>query len=416
MRTKQNRGDLNTDNREQREVADVMFVCSDLMIGGTERHLTAVATSLVRSGWPISVYSLAGRGPLQAELERGGVKVIVPPLDRPPSGRLGIKRIATLVAATLYLIGVMLKRRPRVVHFMLPEAYLVGAPLAILARIPVKIMSRRSLNLYQRNVFVRKIERQLHRSMTAILGNSCSVIDQLKGEGVSSDRLGLIYNGIDLDAYSNSDSRASLRELFGIKPSTVVMCMVANLIAYKGHYDLINALALATKRMSGDWHLLLAGRDDGIGAQLQEQAARAGLAANISFLGSRSDISALLTASDVGILCSHEEGFANAILEGMAARLPMIVTSVGGNSEAVVNGVTGLIVPPKNSERLADAIVEFANDPLKRSANGAAGRERVAKKFGLDRCVAAYDRLYRKLLAGKAPVDIPEVRLPVRIN
>jgi glycosyltransferase involved in cell wall biosynthesis len=398
------------------DVIELMFVCSDLMVGGTERQLTAVATSLARSGRPITVYSLAGRGPLQAELESGGVKVIVPPVDRPPSGEFGIKRIAALVLATLHLAGVILRRRPRIVHFMLPEAYLVGAPLAVLVRIPVKIMSRRSLNLYQRNVFVRKIERQLHRSMTAILGNSWSVIDQLKGEGVPSDRLGLIYNGIDLDAYTNSDSRASLRELFGIKPSTVVMCMVANLIAYKGHRDLINALALATKRMPGDWHLLLAGRDDGIGAQLQEQAARAGLAANISFLGSRSDIPALLTASDIGILCSHEEGFANAILEGMAARLPMIVTSVGGNSEAVINGVTGLIVPPKNPERLADAIVQFANDPLKRSAYGVAGRERVAVQFGMDRCVAAYDQFYRKLLAGNAPVDIPEVRLPVRIN
>jgi glycosyltransferase involved in cell wall biosynthesis len=391
---------------------EILFVCSDLLVGGTERQIAAITPALVRLGWRICIYSLAGSGPLQTELERGGVTVIFPPLDRPPSGNSWVRRIFALGLAAAHLAFTMLKRRPAIIHFMLPEAYLVGAPLAKVVRIPVKIMSRRSLNLYQRNAFVRNIERWLHQSMNAILGNSLSVIGQLKGEGVPTDRLGLIYNGIDLDEFADTDARLSRRKSFGFAPNTFVMCMVANLIPHKGHSDLLGALGQVAKTISADWHLLLAGRDDGIGAQLQEHAELLGISKNISFLGSRNDVPALLAASDVGILCSHQEGFSNAVLEGMAARLPMIVTDVGGNSEAVVNGVTGLVVPPNDPERLADAILRLAKNPTERSALGDAGRRRVSELFVMERCVAAHDQLYRKLLVGGTPGNVVQIRVP----
>lgn len=373
--------------------------------------MAALALALVRERWSISVYSLAGRGPLQAELERGGVTVMLPPLERPPSGGSWIKRVAALGLAAIHLAFTMLKRRPAIVHFMLPEAYLVGAPLATITRIPVKIMSRRSLNLYQRNAFVRNVERQLHRSMTAVLGNSFSVIGQLKGEGVPLRRLGLIYSGIDLGAFANSESGLAWRKSVGLGPNTFVMCMIANLIPYKGHRDLIDALGRLAKKLPTGWRLLLAGRDDGIGAQLREQVERLGIAKNISFLGSRADVPAMLAASDVGILCSHQEGFSNAILEGMAAGLPMIVTDVGGNPEAVIDGMTGIVVPPKDPERLGDAIVRLAANPGARMTMGAAARQRVNTHFGMERSVAAHDQLYRQLLVGGAPGDLAQIRV-----
>src|SRR5262249_33160413 len=147
-----------------------------------------------------------------------------------------------------------IKRKPTHVHFMLPEAYLLGAPLAKVARVPLKIMSRRSLNLYQGNWFVRRMERWLHRSMDAVLGNSLSVVRQLKDEEeVPADRLGLIYNGIVLQDFTNVETRTSLRQSLGIGADELVLCMVANLIPYKGHEDLIDALALAAKEMPVGW-------------------------------------------------------------------------------------------------------------------------------------------------------------------
>jgi glycosyltransferase involved in cell wall biosynthesis len=132
---------------------------------------------------------------------------------------------------------------------------------------------------------------------------------------------------------------------------------------------------------------------------------------NISFLGSRSDVPSLLAASDLALLCSHQEGFANAILEGMAAGLPMIVTDVGGNAEAVVDGETGLVVPAHSPDQLADAIVRLARDPAKRKAFGAAAHRRVSEHFGMERCVAAHDELYRQLLAGGVPADVAQIAL-----
>jgi glycosyltransferase involved in cell wall biosynthesis len=390
-----------------------MFVCSDLLIGGTESQLVELACTLSRRGWPVSVYSTAGSGPLRAALERAGVAVILPPLNRPPVGTSSFKRVLAVVAAVPHLLVTMLQRRPAIVHFMLPEAYLLGAPLAKAARIPHKIMSRRSLNLYQGNWFVKTMERRLHRSMDAVLGNSRSVIQQLKDEeDVPPGRLGLIYNGIKPEAFADSETRTWVRNSLGIEKDTLVFCMVANLISYKGHADLIDALAIAAKQMSADWRLLLAGRDDGIGVNLKNKTTQLGLGGHVLFLGPRGDVPALLTASDFGILCSHQESFANAILEGMAAGLPMIVTDVGGNSEAVVDGVTGIIVPSKNPKRLAEAIVRLAHEPAMRRSYGAAGRRRVLERFAMERCVALHDLLYRKLLVGDLPGQIPELQIP----
>jgi glycosyltransferase involved in cell wall biosynthesis len=113
-----------------------------------------------------------------------------------------------------------------------------------------------------------------------------------------------------------------------------------------------------------------------------------------------------LKGADIGILCSHEEGFANAILEGMAAGLPMIVTNVGGNSEAVIDGVTGLVVRPHDSEALGQAILELAANDATRSAMGKAGFERVEKHFNISRCVGNYVQLYEGLQQGRTAFEI----------
>ena len=92
---------------------------------------------------------------------------------------------------------------------------------------------------------------------------------------------------------------------------------------------------------------------------------------------------ALLRAADIGMLCSHEEGFSNALLECMAASLPVVATDVGGNAEAVVDRETGLLVPSQAPDQLAQAILELARSPDLRLRFGAAGRSRVETLFSL---------------------------------
>jgi glycosyltransferase involved in cell wall biosynthesis len=383
---------------------DVLFVITDLQVGGSERQLALLASALAKEGMTIAIYSFMD-GPVRALLKQDGVEVVLAPMPGDTTSWL------CLPLAALHLFWFMVRRRPRIVHFFLPAAYLVGAPLAILARVPVRVMSRRSLNTYQRGSFVRAVERCWHRAMHAVLGNSRGVVDQLRMEGIAPERLGLVYNGIVDRPFAISGAQDANRARLGLPPAALVMCIVANLIPYKGHRDLIDALALAAPRLPVDWCLLVVGRDNGIGPALQQQARRFGLQSKIVFLGGRDDIAAILSVSDIGILCSHEEGFSNAILEGMAAGLPMVVTQVGGNAEAVIDGETGLVVPPRDTESLATAILRLANDPSLRARFGAAGRRRVVEQFGLQRFVRSHRALYDALRAGRQTVDVSDVGL-----
>lgn len=385
---------------------DIMFVIGSLQIGGSEQHLFMVATALARRGFCIAVCSLSGDGPLRESFEREGVTVLIPPVNRGRKMNL-IVRFSKLLIAVVYLWAAYIWRRPKIAHFFLPHAYLAGAPLALLANIRIRVMSRRSLNTYQRpHPVLRRLELLLHKTMSAVLGNSLSVIADLRSEGVPADRLGLIYNGIDLARFGGNQTKEHLRQNLNIDPDMLVLTIVANLIPYKGHRDLLNALAIAARNLGTNWRLLIVGRDDGIGGELADLAKSLGIGGHIMFLGSRTDVPDILRASDIGLLCSHEEGFSNAVLEGMACGLPMIVTRVGGNPEAVVDGATGLVVAPHDPAGLAAAICQLAGAPQTRQQFGFAGRRRVVENFSLDSCVDRYEALYEGLLGRRRLQDV----------
>jgi glycosyltransferase involved in cell wall biosynthesis len=393
------------------ESSDILFVIGGLDIGGTERHLLSVGGGLRRADWRVWVYSLAGDGPLRGGLEAAGVRVALPPISKEDVPNIKILRALRLALAAIHLTYTMLRLRPRIAHFFLPAAYMIGAVSASLTSVKIRIMSRRSLNIYQRGYpLMRWLEMNLHRGMSAVLGNSKAVIAELREEErVPSSKLALIYNGIELSPVLSGD-RNNIRSSMGIDDRTLIYIIVANLIPYKGHLDLITALGIANEQIGQPWKLLVVGRDDGAGSDIRELAKKLNIDGKLTCLGMRTDVTQLLSASDVALLCSHQEGFSNSILEAMAAGLPMIVTSVGGNAEAVVDGETGLVVPPRDPQALAAAIIRLARDPELRERFGRAARERVVSQFSLDACVTKYSALYRGLLDGKMPSEMPEVR------
>jgi len=147
--------------------------------------------------------------------------------------------------------------------------------------------------------------------------------------------------------------------------------------------------------------MVCVGRDTGIGGELKQQAIKLGIDEHVLWLGERTDAIDWLGASDIGLLTSHEEGFSNSILEGMACGLPMVVTDVGGNPEAVVDGENGFTVPSRNPEALSQVILKLAQDLELRKSMGAKGRQRVHKLFGIDRCVDLYAALYKTIATHK---------------
>jgi len=384
----------------------LLFVIGSLDIGGAEGHLARIVPQLDRLVWAPAIYTFIRRGALAEAVERQGVPVYDATFPAFLRGRDLVSRGVRLVLTFAQLVRHLIRRKPRVVHYFLPASYLIGLPATFVAHaltafagpLPRRVMSRRSLNLYQRKYpILARLERLLHKGCNVVVGNSRAVIEELKGEGVSSECLELIYNGIEMPPVEARDMR-SRRANLGLPEQAVIVTQVANLIPYKGHADLLDAFAKAQAATSVGMALCLVGRDDGIGAELAAKAEALGIADRVTWLGARGDVAAILAASDIGVLSSHQEGFSNAVLEGMAASLPMVVTRVGGNSEAVIDGETGLLVEPHNSDALAKALVRLADDAALRLRLGEAARRRVEDNFTLGRCADRYERLYTSLI------------------
>jgi glycosyltransferase involved in cell wall biosynthesis len=382
----------------------LLIVTESLGVGGTESHLIRTLPRLADSGWSVITFCLTERGERAEQVEKAGVEVCASPRLAKHKGSV-LRYPAHVALATNKLYRLMRRWRPEIAHFYLPGPYLIGANVAIAARVPVKIMSRRSLSDYQSNwPLVAKLERRLHTRMDAVIGNSRAVVRQLIEEGIPEAKVRLIYNGIEVSRAL--PDRAEARRGLGIGDTTLVGVVIANLIHYKGHRELVRGLSHLEQELPADWRILVAGRDHGIRAELEALAAARGISHRIQFLGEYSDIPGLLAAADFGLLTSREEGFSNVILEGMAAGLAMIVTDVGGNAEAVIHTETGFVVPPRDPKAISDAIIALARDPEARKRLGAAGRRRVEREFSIDKCVKAHVDLYEEVLDKVEPRKI----------
>ena len=308
---------------------------------------------------------------------------------------LEIVRIARPIALYIRSSGV------DVVHTILPNSYLVGACATALAGGRALLMSRLSLNLYQQEYkLVGFIERRiLHRTVDAVIGNSNAVLRDLRSEGVNRSKLHLVYNGIDVRGFTNEMvDKATARRLLGISNGAIVFTVVTNLHPYKGHRDLLHALAALSRTWRSDWLCLFVGQDvhDRL-PKLEGLCLEYGLSRNVQFLGPRADVPTVLSASDIHISASHQEGLPNNIIEAMCARLPVVATAVGGVPELVVHGQTGYLLPPQDVDRMTAALVALARAPVRRKAFGEAGHARVTSHFNIDTNVTAFESIYAGL-------------------
>lgn len=377
----------------------ITIVIGSLEIGGAENQLVQILPRLDNTKWRFEVLTLGHRGPLADTLSAASINVFTPPTVD-VLVKLGLsQRWIKAGFVSFWLWWRLLTTRPAIVHFILPEAYLIGGFCALAAGCRRKIMSRRSLARYQgKRPQQAAFERWLHGRMDLIVANSKAVAKDLENEGVSVDKLRLIYNGVDTGRFCPDPSaRAEVRSELEISDDAVLLITVANLIPYKGHIDLIEALGIAVGELPDGWKLLCIGRDEGLSAELISRARELGIADNIRLCGQRLDVERLLSAADIGLLCSHEEGFPNAVLEGMATGLPMIVTNVGGTPEAIGECEVGRMVPSRDPDTLALAIVELVKDPAARKRMGSAARSRVMHYFTFDKCATSYDETYRAL-------------------
>ena len=299
----------------------------------------------------------------------------------------------------LYLCYILLKEQPTIIHYFLPEAYLVGAVCSIFSPRSIRVMSRRSLNVYQKQKpLLKHFEYFIHRFMHLILGNSKAVVNELNEEGIEKDKIKLIYNGIVTPELINNELKNCVRKILDMSESILVISIISNLIPYKGHKDLLYALKTISAELPKEWLLLCVGRDSGYSKELINLAEELNLNEHIKFVDHTRDTASYLDAADIGVLPSHQEGFSNSLLEGMSHGLPMIAADVGGNSEAITDGINGFIVPAHSPELLGEKILLLVKDVDIRNKFGRKAYETVKKNFSIDQCVSQYISTYNDLL------------------
>jgi glycosyltransferase involved in cell wall biosynthesis len=328
-----------------------------------------------------------------AEAERRGIPVRTMPM-RSDLDLLAVRRIARAVRAVA----------PDLVHLHTGRATWLGGLAARLAGVPA-ITTRRQDKEERPGPRTRLVYGSLVRRAVAI---SPAVRRRLADGGVAEARLALIPSSVDpatlVPVEGPARARTRVRAELGLTPDEPVLLVLAALVERKGIDVLLEALARLRDGRAGAAAeppaLLVAGDGPARGA-LAAQAARLGLA-GVRFLGLRADKAELLAACDAFVLPSRFEGLGVAALEAMAAGRAVVATTVGGLGEAVVDGETGLLVPPDDPAALAAALARLLCDPAERLRLGAAGPARVAQGFLAEQMVAAYDALYRDVLAEAA--------------
>lgn len=372
----------------------LLYIIGTLDVGGAEGQLIQLVTHLDPQRFEPVVCSLTSSGPHHRTLDAAGISVTI-------VGFKGLRvfRHPLQVATELSgLVRFIQREQPTIVHGFLFWAYVIGAFAAKAAGVPIVIASRRSLGHFKEGVVHHLLlERLANRMTDLILANSEAVkADVIRQERVESARIRVIYNGVDPSRYALS-AEPGLRASLGIPADAKTIGVVARLIDYKGHRFFLRACPEIKRRHPRATILLIGdGPEAGSLVALSRQL---GLQEAVHFLGTRSDIPQLLSLLDVVALPSLEEGFPNVVLEAMAAGKPVVASRVGGVPEAVIHEETGLLVPPENPQAIAEGIMRLLDDPARGEEMGRAGRERVIRKFGMNRMVQQTEDLYLELLA-----------------
>jgi glycosyltransferase involved in cell wall biosynthesis len=394
--------------RRKQKPWDVLALIGSLNVGGCERHLATVYPRLKARGYDVGIVTFFRGGPLEQQVRASGVDVMcINHREAPPA--TGVEQLMSHAAAFFDLCRVFRRENVHLVHFFLPGAYVIGGLTALAARQPNVVMSRRSLNNYQLDhPIATRIERFLHGRMRILTANASAAASQLVEEGAPRSRTLLLQNGVDTSLFDSAPTRRDIRERMKLDQDALVLVIVANLIPYKGHADLIEALSNVTGRIDRDWVLLVAGRDDGLGQALGKRADELRLSHHIRWLGPVSNVPALLRASDIGVLASHQEGSPNSLLEYLAAGLAIVSTKVGGVTDIAKNNVHALLVPPRDPVALGQAILRLMQDEALRNRLASAGASRVGDAFSLEACIDAYADLY-DLMLEQSPLPADEI-------
>jgi L-malate glycosyltransferase len=281
-------------------------------------------------------------------------------------------------------------------HFS--DANMVGILGGKLGGVPVIISTRRGVPYYSNRAGL-SILRLLNARATYFIANSLATRQWASvAEGISPDKIEVVHNGIDPDIYvQRGTGGRSCRRALNLPQRASVVGIVANLRPVKGIEIFLRAAALVCSDVPDTYFLVIGeGKEE---PKLKALAQDLGLGERVLFLGKRGDVPSLLNALDVGVLSSHWESFSNAILEYLAAGIPVVCTDVGGCREVVEDGCNGFIVAPGDAQGMAEKIVLLLRRGLSQGERQRL-RRRMEKEFSIEAMVEGHQNIYLRLLQG----------------
>lgn len=373
----------------------VLTFLSVLAIGGSERQAIILSEGLKDLGADLHLGCCTRTGD---NIEHALTARGVPITQYPITSLYGAGTVRQQVRLARYLR----QARIDVVHSYNFYANVFAVPAARMAGVPVVVASIRD-NGQGWTIWQRRVERMVCRMADCVLVNADIIRRRLAAEGYDGRRIRVIHNGIVPIPPPRAD-HAALRRDLSLPQDAPIVGVVARLDRIKGLEFFLEAAVLTAARhpdvrflIVGDTHANTGGYRE----QLKRLAASLGVADLVRFTGFRLDVPDLLSMFAVSVLPSLSEGLSNTLLESMAAGLPVVATAVGGTPEIVEDGVTGILIPPKDPQAMADAVCRLLDQPELAARMGRAGRDRIAGRFSNERMVSETVSLYRDLLSAK---------------
>lgn len=365
----------------------LLKMLTNFQIGGTERQVVNLALGIDPARFDLHLACLRNSGALLGELNT---------LQVPrPEFRIGRFYNPATFWQGMRLAQYIRKNRIQIVHsygfysnvFTVPIAWLAGKSFVI-----ASIRDTGDVLTWAQ----RRVQRMVCRLTDCVLVNAEAIRDKLVEQGYAPDKIIVIRNGIALAKFGNRQRDSLLRQELALPVSAPLVMVFSRLNQMKGIQYFIDA-AVILAALFPDVRFLVVG-DGESRKELEEYARRQGLGPRTVFTGFRNDVPELLSEAAVSVLPSLSEGLSNTLLESMAAGVPVVATRVGGNPEVIEHGVTGLLVPLRDSAALAAAVGRLLENKDLAASFAQAGMRRVAELFSMERSVRETEHLYQRLV------------------
>ncbi|MFH1239384.1 MAG: glycosyltransferase [bacterium] len=292
------------------------------------------------------------------------------------------------IFAAVRLAKIIRRHNIQIIHLHTAHAHTLGSLAARMTPSCKVIVSRR-------------VDFHIHSSVKYKLGidRIIAVSEGIKSvlvkDGVPAGKIAVIYDGVDLSKFNNLRSADYLYREFALKKGTPVIGIVAALAPHKHHQNFL----AAAKIVKGEFpaaRFLIVGEGE-LKKELKELCRKLELYNEVIFCGFREDIPELISIFDIFVLSSYLEGMGSSLLEAMALAKPIVATNTGGIPEVVKHDLNGLLVPPRDSEALAKAIIDLLKDEEKRKEMGLEGRDMI-REFSTAQMIEGTLKVYEEVI------------------